>query len=132
MANKKTLKPQAHVLTTEERSKGGKASAIHRKEKKAVKTILNELLTMPLQDNEFAELNQIKSISSIKGQNISVQEAVCLALVHKALKGDLKAFLSILDITGQKPDGYNDEDGYDDNLMQELDRAASAVWGEEL
>ena len=44
MANEKNLIPQAHILTVEEQSAGGKKSAEVRREKKTIQKILADLL----------------------------------------------------------------------------------------
>lgn len=51
MANEQNLIPQAHVLTVEEASKGGKRSAQVRREKKTVQKILNDFLSTSARDN---------------------------------------------------------------------------------
>ena len=51
MANEQNLIPQAHVLTVEEASKGGKRSAQVRREKKTVQKILNDFLSTAAKDN---------------------------------------------------------------------------------
>lgn len=51
MANKENLIPQAHVLTVEEQSKGGKKSVEARRQKKTVQKILNDFLSTEAKDN---------------------------------------------------------------------------------
>ena len=51
MANKENLIPQAHVLTVEEQSKGGKKSVEVRRQKKTVQKILNDFLSTPAKDS---------------------------------------------------------------------------------
>ena len=51
MANKKNLIPQAHVLTVEEQSKGGKKSVEVRRQKKTVQKILNDFLSTAAKDS---------------------------------------------------------------------------------
>lgn len=51
MANKENLIPQAHVLTVEEQSKGGKKSVEARRQKKTVQKILNDFLSTAAKDN---------------------------------------------------------------------------------
>ena len=82
MANEKNLKPQNTRTKEEQREiarKGGIASGKKRKE---LKTLKEELLLL------LAEGDTQKKIS--------------LALIKKALQGDIKAFEVIRDTTGQK------------------------------
>ncbi len=94
--------------TTEEArkigAKGGIASGKARREKKAMKDTLAELLTMPLENGALDNLEEIQSIAEMKGKSISVQEAIMLAQIRKAVEGDTKAAEYIRDTSGQKPD----------------------------
>ena len=45
----------------------------------------------------------ITSFKGIKGQNISVQEAILIAQIQKAMKGDTRAAEYVRDSIGQKP-----------------------------
>ena len=84
--------------------KGGIASGKARREKKALKETLEELLTMPLKDGRADDIEKIKSIASIKGKNITMQEAIMVAMLNKAAKGDVRAAEYVRDTIGQKPD----------------------------
>ena len=92
--------------TTEEQqkiaTKGGIASGKARREKKAMRETLEVLLSMPLKDGSVEELEAIQSIASLKGKNITVQEAIMFAQIKKALKGNTKAAEYIRDTSGNK------------------------------
>jgi hypothetical protein len=64
---------------------------------------LDILLSMPMKDGASADVESIRSFASIKGKNISVQEAILIAQVQKAMKGDTKAAEYVRDTIGQKP-----------------------------
>jgi hypothetical protein len=97
---------KAEDLTSDElrerAKKGGIASGKARREKKAMKDTLETLLAMPLKDGQVAGLEDIQSIASLKGKNISVQEAIMLAQIQKAMKGDTRAAEYIRDTSGNK------------------------------
>ena len=97
---------KAEDLTSDElrarATKGGIASGKARREKKAMKETLETLLSMPLKDGRATELETIKNVAAIKGKNITVQEAIMLAQVQKALKGDTRAAEYIRDTSGNK------------------------------
>lgn len=95
------------TFTAEERkknsSKGGKASAKAKKERKRANEILDIFLSMPLKKRKEAEIEQIKAFEELKGKNITVNEAIQLKQVQKALNGDLASATYIRDTVGDKP-----------------------------
>ena len=105
MANDENLL-KAEELTSEQlrarATKGGIASGKARREKKAMKETLSVLLSMKLQDGRGADIETIRSISALKGKNISVQEAIMLAQIKKAMKGDTRAAEFVRDASGNK------------------------------
>lgn len=104
MTNIENLKP---VKTEEEArakgKKGGIASGKARREKKAMRETLAVLLSMPMKDGKFADVDSIKNFASMKGKNIDVQTAISIAMIQRALKGDKGAAEFIRDTSGQKP-----------------------------
>lgn len=108
MANKQNLTQAGKNLSTEEAQKigrkGGIASGKARREKKALKDTLEELLAMPIKEGRSADIDKIKSIAGIKGKNITMQEAIMVAMLNKAAKGDVRAAEYVRDTIGQKPD----------------------------
>lgn len=84
--------------------KGGIASGKARRDKKALKDTLGELLAMPIKEGVSDEIEKIKSIAGIKGKNITMQEAIMVAMLNKAAKGDVRAAEYVRDTIGQKPD----------------------------
>ena len=103
MANEQNLRTPS---TDEARSmgkKGGIASGKARREKKMFRETLETILFMPMKTGESMDVEKIQNFASIKGQNISVQEAIMIAQVQKAMKGDTRAAEYIRDTVGQKP-----------------------------
>ena len=80
---------KAHTLTVEEQSAGGKRSGEVRA---ARKTLREELLALLAAD-----------VTDKKGRTAQANVAISNALLHKALKGDTKAFEIIRDTIGEKP-----------------------------
>lgn len=80
MEKNENLIPQAHVLTVEEQSNGGKASVKARRERKRLKAELEALL-----------------------ESGDTQQSIAAALIEKAKKGDVRAFVVIRDTIGEKP-----------------------------
>lgn len=83
--------------------KGGIASGKARREKKLLRETLDMLLSMPLKNGKLADVDDIRSFAALKGKNISVQEAILIAQIQKAMKGDTKAAEYVRDTIGQKP-----------------------------
>ena len=56
-----------------------------------------------LKGGKVADVEAIKNFMALKGKNITVQQAIALQLMQKALKGDLKAIEMVFAMTGDKP-----------------------------
>lgn len=82
---------------------GGLASGKARREKKMMRETLEMLLSMPLNNKKMVDVEDIRSFGALKGKNVSVQEAMMMAQVMKAIKGDTKAAEYVRDTIGQKP-----------------------------
>lgn len=101
MANEKNLNLiKSGEEAREKGRKGGKASAKARREKKLMRQTLSDLLAMPLKNGEQVNIEEIQSIASLKGKNITVQEAIMLAQIQKAIKGNTRAAEFVRDASG--------------------------------
>lgn len=100
-------KNQFSLMTPEERrecgKKGGIASGETKRKKKALKERLEILLEMPMKQGREADIEAIRNFAALKGKNITVQDAMMLAQIQKALKGDTQAAVFIRDTVGQNP-----------------------------
>ncbi len=65
-----------------------------------MQNMLNAILDMPLKKGK---LQQIRNLSEVKGKNITVEQAILLAQINKALKGNTAAAVFIRDTSGAKP-----------------------------
>lgn len=103
---KEDLIPQSERTKDEQKAiarKGGIASGKARREKKMMRETLEIFLSMPLKNGKFADVDSIRSFAALKGKNISVQEAIMIAQIQKAMKGDTRAAEYVRDTIGQKP-----------------------------
>lgn len=92
MANEKNLIPTNRLTESERRKlaqKAGKASGKARAERKTMREMLKYLLEQDIQNT--------------KGEKKSTLEAVMVAQLKQALKGDTKAATFIRDTIGEKP-----------------------------
>lgn len=83
-------------------AKGGIASGKARRRKKAMRETLEVLLSMSMEDGDTTDIDDIQSYAATMGQNVSVQEAIMLAQIQKALAGDTKAAEFVRDASGNK------------------------------
>ena len=107
MPNTDNLIPQAHKLTVEEASKGGKASAESRRQKKLLRECLTELLDRVYESNEGLQMTGAERISA--------------RLFRSALEGDNKAFEIIRDTVGEKPRDSVEIRTIDPQVRREMD-----------
>ena len=105
MAGADNLRTPTTEEARERGKKGGIASGKARRKRKALNDTLNELFSLPLKDGKAKDLESIKSLASIKGQNITVQEAIVLAQIQKALKGDQRSARLLLEMLNEQLTG---------------------------
>lgn len=87
-------------------SAGGKASSAAQRKKKAIRAICNDLLGMELPEGaaELGALQQMaQDLAQQRGQSLDVYEALTLAQLAQALRGDTKAATFVRDSAGDKP-----------------------------
>lgn len=82
--------------------KGGRASGKARRQKKAMKETLQMLLDLTLKDGDATDEKKIKSLADVSKANLTVDQAILLAQVKKALKGDTSSAVFIRDTSGNK------------------------------
>lgn len=59
---------------------------------------------MPVKTGKAADIEGMRNFASLRGKNISVQEAVLIAQLQKAMKGDSRAAEYVRDTIGERPD----------------------------
>lgn len=94
-------------------SKGGKNSGEARREKRALRDTLQELLSLDY---------------DVDGTKMGGSEATSIALIKQALKGNVKAYEVIRDTIGEKPtEKVNIENS--DEIRIAYEKAAAAIKG---
>lgn len=109
MANEQNLIPQAHKLTVEEQSAGGKASGKARRDKKNLRQALEMLLEKDFKDKA--------------GKTVSGTEAITAKLFEQAMKGNVKAFETIRATVGQDPVQKVQVAEVSQDIIDEVERA---------
>lgn len=102
LANLKKLKkgdPESIAIA----QKGAQAVAEKARKRKAMKEDLNILLNLSLKKGQMVYSEDIQSLAEAEGKNISVQTAIDIAMVQRAMMGDVQAAQYIRDTVGEKP-----------------------------
>lgn len=108
MANEKNLIPQAHKLSVEEASKGGRNSVEARRAKKNLREAMQILMEADLTDKS--------------GKTMTGTEAMAARAFQAALKGDWKAWELVRDTSGQKPVEKVVVSEIDTDIIDEVER----------
>ena len=103
--SKKNLKPIQENITPEQQreisSKGGKASAEAKRQRKEMREMIQDIFEIGIKKGKVAD--DIKSLEDAKGKNLTVGQALVLAQVKKAMTGDTRALEFLRDTMGEKP-----------------------------
>ena len=83
--------------------RGGIASGEAKRAKKAMRERLEVLLEMSLKSGKGVDIEAVKNFAALKGKNITVQDAMMIAQINKALRGDTNAAVFVRDTAGQNP-----------------------------
>lgn len=85
--SKDNLIPQAHKLTGEEQSRGGKVSGEVRRNKRAIKEALAYAMSLGLTEAEQERLEAM----GVKPEDSTQITLIAIGIINKAKEGDLKA-----------------------------------------
>lgn len=112
----------SNARTPEERreiaKKAGIASGKKRRQLKTWKDIARAVLAMPIKNGKLDK--NIKSIADAKGKNIRVQDALVIAQVMQAMKGNPKAFEMLLSLSGLMDDSTEAGNPFDGVTTEDL------------
>ena len=106
MAGEENLIPMSERSKEEVREiarRGGIKSGETRRRKKTMKENLELLLTMSVGKGKKADIENGENIKDYAKENVTVEQAMLIAQIQKALKGDTQAFEMIRDLIGEKP-----------------------------
>lgn len=97
------LIPQAHTLTVDEQSAGGKASGEARRRKKTMRELAVIVNSLPLSPKNKAQLPD-----GIKEDEMTFQMAFIIKVYQQALKGDTKAMRLWVDLSNTLDEEKNE------------------------
>lgn len=91
-------------ITSEQAREMQKKSAETQRAKRTVQETCKALLDLALYTgSEIKTAEDVQALAELKGQNLSVGEAIAIAQIQKALKGDRSAAEFVVANSGQKP-----------------------------
>ena len=100
-------RPPMRKITDEERMMGTRAAAIANHERtikrKKMKEDLSILLTLAISEGRAVPPEELQNLAEANGKNITVQTAIDVAIVQRAMMGDVAAAQFIRDTVGEKP-----------------------------
>ena len=103
--SKANLKPIQENITPEQQkeisSKGGKASAAAKRQRKEMREMIQDIFEVGIRKGKVVE--DIKFLEDTEGKNLTVGQALVIAQVKKAMTGDTRAMEFLRDTMGEKP-----------------------------
>ena len=127
--NDENLIPMPQRSESERRElarKGGKASGEARRRKASMRERLEQILDMPVRKGKMEDF---KNLEDASGKNMTVQDAVLLTTVKKALKGDMRAIDFLRDTI--KPTAFEEANGGGDGVNVNITIADCSKDGDE-
>ena len=107
MAEKKPRGNTFAKMTYEERAEAGRKGGLTKgenfKKRKLLKETLEIFLQMPVRKGKVTDCESVRAFAELKGKNVTVDQALMLTLVNKALRGDLNAMNMLIGMIGEKP-----------------------------
>lgn len=142
MPNPENLVPFTSDQSREEAKKngaaGGRASGESRRRKRAMREVLDDLLSMPLKKGALKEIESLADLAGPNGKinllngkvNITVEQAVLVTQVIQALQGNTKAATFLRDTAGQKilKDADEQAEYEDDGFTEAIKNSAKDIW----
>lgn len=107
MANEENLIPASQRSKSEAREnskKGGIASGVSRRRKKALRTALKEAMMMQLKELHPDMQNAIIQAVKLGDAELTVSDAVLGSIIRNACKGNSQMAKLLLDVLGETPD----------------------------
>ena len=105
-------------------SKGGVASGEARRRKKTFQELIKWALSLPLQT---ADAEDIQSLADAEGKNMSVEQAIVIAQMMKAISGDTRSAEWIVE---NMPKETVVDTSVNDAFMKSLGWTTAKLWGE--
>lgn len=98
-AGKKFTKENAREMGL----KGAQATKAVFEKRRTAREDLKYLLKLSLKAGDLVGAEDIKNLAEAKGMNVSVQTAIDIAMIQRAIYGDVQAAIWVRDTVGDKP-----------------------------
>ena len=118
MANNVNLIPQAHKLTVEEASKGGKRSGEVRREQKAYREMAKAMLAATITDKNI--LDELKAYGI---DETDVKAYTLLGMIKASGNGSHNAFDRLMALIGEEAQATTSEQEKQANLLSAIEKA---------
>ena len=138
MPNLENLKVPTSEEARRNGAAGGRASGEARRRRKAMREVLDELLSMPLRKGALKEIESLADLAGPNGKinllngkvNVTVEQAMLLAQILQAINGNTKAATFLRDTAGQKilKDADEQADYEDDGFTEAIKNSAKDIW----
>lgn len=108
MSREDNLKPDAlKKIPPEQRRENGRKGGIKsgevRRRNRQIKDTLQLLMDSTIKKGKGVSTEKIKDLSKVHDMNLTTEQAMVLAMINKAMNGDVSAFIAIRDTLGEKP-----------------------------
>ncbi len=91
-------------IDSEEAREMGRKSGEARRAKRDARLIAQRIMDLQLYPGDKAiDVEDVQALAELKGQNVSVREAIIIAQAQNALKGDRDAASFLIATSGEKP-----------------------------
>lgn len=74
---------------------GRAANKAKQKARRSMQETWDIIRKMPLGEGDASEIEEIQNIAAVKDANITVEDAMILAIAKRAMKGDVRAFQAL-------------------------------------
>ena len=132
MANEQNLKrgnPATQFTCGRVAVENQKKSVESRNRRKRDREEWDELFSLPMKDGDLDELT---SITGIKGANLTLSKQLKAVLVREALKGNLKAYELLMRYAGmEEPEPQEAPQEQSNGFVNALNGTAAEVWANE-
>lgn len=89
--------------TLEIAAKGRKARSEKAKARRTFKENINTILSVTMKKGTMITSEEVKNLAEAKNLNVSAETAIVIAMVQRAILGDVNAATWIRDTVGEKP-----------------------------
>lgn len=138
MPNLENLKVPTSEEARRNGAAGGRASGESRRRKRAMREVLDDLLSMPLRKGALKEIESLADLAGPNGKinllngkvNVTVEQAMLLAQILQAINGNTKAATFLRDTAGQKilKDADEQAEYEDDGFTEAIKNSAKDIW----